>query len=81
MVATSLLLSTKNKCPQSVNNFWPGVMENRSAVQQHYVMIELIAPFLAIMVLTTSLLCPNHECQQRVNRFWHCILENARAVQ
>jgi len=46
MVVATFLLCPKNKCQQSVNYFWPCILEYAWAVQRRYSIIALSAAFL-----------------------------------
>jgi hypothetical protein len=81
MVTATFRLCPKNEHQQSVNNFWPCILENAWGARRHYPIITLSAAFLGKNSGKTSLLCPKNERQWSVNDFWPCIMENPRAVR
>ena len=46
MVVTTSVQCPKHECQQSVNDFWPCIMENTRIVRRHCAIVELPAAFL-----------------------------------
>ena len=81
MVATTSLLCPKNERHQSVNDFWPCILEKARLVRQHWVIIKLSAAFLGRNASGRIVTLSQNERQWSFNDFWSCMLDNLTAMK
>ena len=67
MVGTTLLLYPKNEHQQSINDFWPCILNNTRVVRRHWPIIELSAAFLGKNSYDKIVTMSHNERQGSVN--------------